>query len=129
MPKVTDSTETTPEADATTEAAAAKTPAKPKREVPEGHMTPVNYAKHLGEIEGREVKPQIVYGYVRNSKPFVEACVTTYEDGKSPGYTIDVAKADEFMKGLAEKRTAREAAKAAKAAADAAASKDEAKAS
>ena len=41
-----------------------------KTEVPAGFSSPVEFAKHLSEVTGHEVKPQIVYGYLRNMKDF-----------------------------------------------------------
>jgi hypothetical protein len=61
----------------TTEAKAEKEPAKPKRgDLPEGWVTPIQFAKVLGEKglhtdrDGNvvdEVKPQMVYSYMKNS--------------------------------------------------------------
>jgi hypothetical protein len=64
-------------AETTTEAKAEKEPAKPKRgDLPEGWVTPIQFAKVLGEKglhtdrDGNvvdEVKPQMVYSYMKNS--------------------------------------------------------------
>jgi hypothetical protein len=68
----------------------AKEPAKPKRgDLPEGWVTPIQFAKILGERglhknrEGEavsEVRPQMVYSYMRNSPKDDRLETTSVED-------------------------------------------------
>jgi hypothetical protein len=57
--------EETPVEEKPAEAKKTKRPAPP-----EGYVTPVNFAHKLSEKLGHEVRPQIVYGYVKNGKDF-----------------------------------------------------------
>lgn len=40
-----------------------------KAPLPKGFVTPVQFAKALSEKENREVRPQIIYGYIKNNGP------------------------------------------------------------
>src|SRR3982750_1682386 len=69
--------------DATTEPKAndQNKPKKEKAPVPEGFVTPVAFAKLLTERVGSDVRPQIIYGYIRNSKTFLENVAKQNTDG------------------------------------------------
>ena len=101
----------------TTEAPTAEAPAKTKKDpVPDGWETPVNFAKRLTANSGSDVRPQIVYGYIRNSKGFPSKQNT---DGH---YLVNIEEGLKWMEEKAARKAAREAEKAAKAAAPAEAS-------
>jgi hypothetical protein len=109
-----------PQGEATAEGATeAKAEAKPKTTkvaLPEGYVTPVAFAKQLTEKTGEEVRPQIVYGYIKNTKnfPFVERA-------ENPRFMVKVPEAFTFLEEKqaerAQKKEAKAAAEAAKAAA------------
>ena len=107
------SDEVTEEGTVATEAKAPKEKAPSKKvALPEGYVTPVDFAKQLSERNGEEVRPQVVYGYVKNMKefPFVER-------DEAPRFMVKVPEAFDF---LATKLAEKAAKKAAKAEADAA---------
>jgi hypothetical protein len=94
--------EETDGAEATTE---AKAPAAPKRgALPEGFVTPIGFAKIVGE-KGlhtdrngevvRDVKPQMVYSYMKNSPK--DDRLETIEIEDSNGVTRKVLKVDEAV--------------------------------
>jgi hypothetical protein len=64
----------TAEAEQETEATAEDAPKaekKTKAPLPEGYETPVTFAKRLKHPKtGEEIRPQIVYGYIKNGKDF-----------------------------------------------------------
>jgi len=66
--KTEDKTTETTDAEQPAEAAKPKQPKRPA--APDGYVTPVNFAKALSEKTGTDVRPQIVYGYVKNGKDF-----------------------------------------------------------
>lgn len=114
--KTADSTTSAPAAPA---AEAPAAPAKPKKEktaIPEGFVSPVDFAKevdkHLGQVAGT-TRPQIIYGYVKNSKTF-----PSQERGENdfPRFIVDLKKGlewiDEKNKRQAEKAAAKTAAPA-----------------
>ena len=61
----------------TNPATATKEPARPA--VPEGYVSPVNFAKALSEQLGKEIKPQVIYSYIKNGGK--ENKLPTYEEG------------------------------------------------
>jgi hypothetical protein len=103
-------------ADTKEEAPAEETPAAPaparKRDpLPEGFLTPVGYAKHRGVQKGGTedtIRPQIVYGYVKNMKGFP---FKKHTDGR---VILNVKEVDAFLdakeRERAEKKAAKEAA-------------------
>jgi hypothetical protein len=114
--KSTTDTATAPAADGAPAAPAAE--AKPKREktpIPDGFVSPVQFAKeidkHLNQPAGT-TPPQIVYGYVKNSKTF-----PSQERGAedNPRFIVDLAKGLEWIDELQKRRAERAAAKEAKA--------------
>jgi hypothetical protein len=133
QPSKSDSKPTDPKATASTDQeAAGQGPAdpstasgegaetKPKQQktpVPEGHVTPVEFAKkvdeHLG-LEAGTTRPQSVYGMIKNSKKFAEIAV---EREGMPKWTIPLeaglAFIDEKEKGKVERAKAKAAKEAA----------------
>jgi hypothetical protein len=98
-----------------------------KDDVPEGWLSAVDFAKHWtktlqerGELaENETIRPQYIYGYIRNTKGFPNK---NHTDGR---FIVPVEEATKF---LLDRRTARASAKAEKeakekAAAEAAAAK------
>jgi len=65
-----DENETEAEEEATPKAKAKAAPKRKKIELPETHVTPVGFTKVLKEARGVEVRPQVIYGHVKNSKTF-----------------------------------------------------------
>lgn len=58
-------------AGATSEAAATAKPAKQTKDPkPEGFVSPVEFAKQYSAQIGHEVRPQMIYGYIKNNKGF-----------------------------------------------------------
>jgi hypothetical protein len=105
------------EAEATPEAAPVAEKKSTKTPLAEGEISPVDFAKVLSEQYGEEVRPQIVYGYLKNMKGFKEHTVDRGE-GVKPQIVI---KKDEALAFLAAKREEQKAkAEAKKAAAEAA---------
>jgi hypothetical protein len=113
-----------------TEVAAAEKPAKAKKEpargdLPEGYVTPVGLAKHITEKglhknrdgEVAELKPQMVYSYVKNApKEFPHPFVDVTD---SLGKTRQAAKLEDAVNwwtARAERAAARKANAAEKAA-------------
>lgn len=85
-----------------------------KTPVPEGFMAPVEFAKHCTEKFGEEVRPQVVYGYIRNGKEF------PYEEREgTPKFIVKVDDGEEWVRARMEKRKERAAKKAAEAEAEA----------
>lgn len=111
-----------------TEATAVEAPAKNKKDPkPEGYVSPVLFAKlwscvkagvepnleNYGELEdAKQVRPQIIYGYLRNNSAFAEAAVETNTDGHL------MVNTQAGLKFLTDWTVSREAKKAAKAEAD-----------
>lgn len=72
-----------PEANQTETGTKANDQNKPKKEkapLPEGYVTPVSFAKLLGERVGKEIRPQVIYGYIRNTKAFREQAASQNVD-------------------------------------------------
>jgi hypothetical protein len=115
-------TDTAPKTDETpTEAAPAAAPKKTKDPVPEGFITPVEFAKQLGKRLGGDettVRPQIIYGYIRNAKDF------PFKNNTDGRFIVDLAKGNEWVDAKNKRKSDREAKKAA----DAAAAAEKAKA-
>jgi len=112
-----------------------KAPVTKKDPKPEGYVSPVEFAKlwsahkagqpatleAYAELdESAQIRPQIIYGYVRNNTAFAEACVETNTDGR---LMVNVNTGLEF---LTKSSAAREAKKAAKVESDAAKAAEEA---
>ena len=98
----------------TGEAKPAKESTK-KTAVPEGHLSPVDFAKKLSEVKGEEVRPQIVYGYLKNMKEFPQV---DRGEGVVPRIVIPTDDALAFLNTKAEERATKKAEKEAKAAAE-----------
>jgi hypothetical protein len=104
---------------ATTEAAAPAKAKKVKADVPEGWVTPVAFAHALNARDKEnglpgETRPQIIYGYVKNSKTFPHKLNT---DGAVIVHRDDAFK---YIDELRSRKATREQEKAAKAAVPAA---------
>lgn len=56
--------------EAKAEAVLETKPKSKKDPLPEGYITPVQLAKVLSELWGEDVRPQSIYGYIRNAKSF-----------------------------------------------------------
>jgi hypothetical protein len=113
-----------PTTDAAPAAEAPKTEKKVKAPLPEGFVTPVEYAHRLGERlnQNRDsIRPQIIYGYLKNNaagskNPFPA------KQNSDGAWIVDEKAADAWYDALQGRKTQREATKAekeAKAAADA----------
>jgi uridine phosphorylase len=104
------------EAAATTETAAA--PKRQKDQIPEGFVSPVQFAheldKHLGRPDGT-TRPQVIYGFVKNSKTF-----PSQERAGFPKFIVNLAEALTWWDEKEARKSEREAAKAAAPATDAA---------
>jgi len=84
------------------------------KELPEGideadYVKPVTLAKELSESTGKDVRPQIVYGYIRNGG------LQAYTKG-GEGRFIIRSEYEAWVQEKAEKKAAREAKAAEKAA-------------
>jgi len=105
-----------------TEDKPAKAPARPP--VPEGFVSPVEFAKQLSLKLGKEIKPQMIYSYIKNANkkdPFPASdqgerknCIVV-EEGFAWWDRKD-ARVAEQKKNAAEKAAAKEARAAEKAA-------------
>jgi hypothetical protein len=106
---------------------ATETEAKPekatKAPLPEGFITPVNFAKALGAKLGKEIRPQIIYGYIKNNGPESKNPFP-FEKNSDGAFIVNEQAAYAWYDALQErkanreqKKAADEAAKAAKAAA------------
>lgn len=103
-----------------------ETPAKTKKDPkPEGYVSPVEFAKlwsahragqpatleAFGELdEGQVVRPQIIYGYIRNNAAFHEACAMQNTDGH---WMINTQSGLDFLTQRDSDRAAKASAKAA----------------
>jgi hypothetical protein len=94
-------------AEETPTAEAAKPAKKTKAPVPEGWETPVQFAKRISTQEGVEVRPQIVYGYVKNNKEF------PHDKNSDGAVIVHIEKALAWYEGLKTRRAERAAKKAA----------------
>ena len=65
-----------------TEVKTSKKPKRSKHDLPEGFVTPTGFVKVLKESMNVEVRPQVIYGYVKNSKTFQEF-VSLNSDGRT----------------------------------------------
>ena len=103
-------------AEGTAETAPAAPPKKQKDPIPEGYVAPVQFAheldKHLGQPDGT-TRPQVIYGYVRNSKDFP----SEEREGQFPRFIVHLAKGLEWWDAKETRKAEREAAKKAKEAA------------
>lgn len=97
-------------ADAEAEAAEKESKKAPK---PDGFVSPIDYAKHRSELLGKEIRPQTIYSYVRNSEDFPAEKNT---DGR---YMVNQEAADRWFEERAAAKAARKAEKEAKKAAEA----------
>ena len=84
------------------------------KELPDGlseddYVKPVKLAKELSEAEGKDVRPQIVYGYIRNGG------LQAYTKG-GEGRFIIRSEFDAWVQEKAQKKAEREAKAAEKAA-------------
>jgi hypothetical protein len=84
------------------------------KELPDGlseddYVKPVKLAKELSEAEGKDVRPQIVYGYIRNGG------LQAYTKGGEGRYIIR-SEFDAWVQEKAQKKAEREAKAAEKAA-------------
>jgi hypothetical protein len=84
------------------------------KELPEGlsedeYVKPVKLAKELSEAEGKDIRPQIVYGYIRNGG------LQAYTKGGEGRYIIR-SEFDAWVQEKAQKKAEREAKAAEKAA-------------
>jgi hypothetical protein len=96
--------------------ASGETTSAPKRQkdaVPEGHVAPVQFAKeidkHLGNPDGT-TKPQIVYGYIKNSKDF-----PVHEREGFPKFTVKLDDGLAWIDAKNARKAERDAKKAAEA--------------
>jgi hypothetical protein len=112
--QVPDNTETP-----TTEGTDAEAKKSSKAPIPEGYISPVDLAKELG------IKPQMVYGYIKNMKdfPFVERGAD-----EKPRFIVKRDEAVSFLEAKKQAKAQRDAEKAAKAAEQPAASTEDAQA-
>jgi hypothetical protein len=109
----TDEVETTDEA-ATAEGEETKSKSK-KTPLPDGYQTPVGFTHVLKEQRGVDVRPQVIYGYVRNNKAFQEFSGTNEGDGR---VILNVERALAWWDEKEAKKAEREQKKAAEAAAE-----------
>jgi len=114
--KPVEETEASPEAAPTaTPEASTKTPKKEKAPVPEGFITPVGFAHALNKRDKEnglpgETRPQIIYGYVKNSKTF------PHQKNTDGAVIVNLEGAFQFIDDLRARKAAKEAEKATKAA-------------
>jgi hypothetical protein len=115
-PQSTDNKESevsTTETPAPEAAAAAPVAEKKKKDpVPEGFVTPVEFAKQLGKRQGGDentVRPQIIYGYIRNAKDF------PFQNNSDGRFLVNLEAGNAWIDAKNERKTARDAKKAAEA--------------
>lgn len=105
-------------AEETAEATEKESKKDPK---PDGYVSPIKYAEHRSEQVGKFIRPQTIYGYIRNNSegdnPFP---VEKNTDGR---WMINVETADQWF---ADREAAKAAKAKAKAEKDAAKDKEEA---
>lgn len=102
-------------------------PDSKKAPKPEGYVSPVLFAKlwscklagvepnleNYGELpDSQQIRPQIIYGYLRNNKAFAEEAVEKNVDGH---FMVNTQAGLEVLTKIAEERAAKKAAKAEKA--------------
>lgn len=68
-------------------------PSATKTPAPEGYIAPVAFAKRCGERAGVELKPQVMYGYVKNNKALKEILVDRGV-GVTPRFVIPIEAGD-----------------------------------
>lgn len=104
------------EAAAQEETAEATEKESKKAPKPEGFVSPIDYAEHRSQVQGKFVRPQTIYGYIRNNtegdNPFP---VEKNSDGR---WMINQAAADAWFEARSKAREAKKAEKAAKEKAD-----------
>ena len=92
--------------------AAEAVPAKTKKDpVPDGWETPVQFAKRLSAKLGTDFRPQLVYGFIKNSKQF------PFKQNTDGHFIVDIEPALVWFDEKEARKAERVAAKAAKAAA------------
>jgi hypothetical protein len=101
----------TAEAEQETEATAEDAPKaekKTKAPLPEGYETPVTFAKRLKHPKtGEEIRPQIVYGYIKNGKDFPA------QQNSDSHWMVHVERGLEWVNALRNRQTERAAKKSA----------------
>jgi hypothetical protein len=105
-------TEAPPTEAAATEATAAAAAKKSKDPVPEGFITPVEFAKQLGKRLGGDettVRPQIIYGYIRNAKDF------PFKQNTDGRFIVDLEAGNKWIDAKNARKAEKEAKKAAEA--------------
>ena len=75
-----------------------------KDPLPKGWLTPTGLAKVLSKLEGVEIRPQRIYGYVKSGKEFPHK---KHTDGR---VIVDEAKAIAWFKDLKGRKADKEAA-------------------
>ncbi len=110
-------TDTTPEDEVASEEEAVAASQKEKKAstktaIPEGYISPVEFAKERTTRTGKETPPQVVYGYIKNMKEF-----PVIERGAEdkPRFIVKVPEAHEFLDAKDKERAAKKAEKDAKA--------------
>lgn len=97
------------------EAAEATEKESKKDPKPDGYVSPIAYAEHRSEVQGKFIRPQTIYGYIRNNSegdnPFP---VEKNTDGR---WMIHVETADAWFEARAAAKAAKAKAKAEKEAA------------
>lgn len=81
-----------------------------KDPVPDGYETPVQFAKRLSAKIGSEFRPQMVYGFIKNSKTF------PWKQNTDGRYLVQIEEGLTWFDAKEQRKAEREAAKAAKAA-------------
>jgi hypothetical protein len=84
-----------------------------KHPLPEGYVTPVEFAHVVERDQGWAVgslRPQIIYGYIKNNKGFGEL-VTKHTDGRNMMKSDDALVAYKEMRAKTAEREANKAAK------------------
>jgi hypothetical protein len=99
---VTETVEETPKQKAKATKESTKTP------VEEGFVAPVEFAKRLSEVRGSEVRPQIVYGYLKNMKGFPQK---DRGEGTKPRIVIPLEEGLSFLQHKEAEKAAKKAAK------------------
>ena len=94
--------------------ATAEATAKTKKDpVPDGYETPVAFAKRLSAKLGSDFRPQMVYGFIKNSKTF------PWKQNTDGRYLVEIEEGLTWFDAKEERKAQRTAEKAAKEAAKA----------
>lgn len=99
------------EVDVVEEVVTTKKSKKQKHELPEGFVTPVGFTKAIKELFNEDIRPQVIYGNVKNSKSFQEF-VSLNTDGRT---ILNLEAALQWWTEKDTRKAERDAAKAAKA--------------